>query len=164
LICSAIEHCKAGGKPKDSPVTLVWADYLAKLHQYVTTVRNESGHVVTRLATLSGQWIVTFNDPEAIFLAPEKVNPLLIGIYRGDELITQAGIIFEQLARSSINNALPEMIRPSPCYRHTSGQPTSSEHIAPCGSADRPPGHPGNHGRISTLKSRWWLRGKMGRC
>ena len=113
LICSAIEHCKAGGKLKDSPVTLLWAEYLAKLHQYVTTLKNESGHVITRLATLSGQWLVTFYDPDAIFLSPKKVNPLLINIYRGDELITQAGIIFDQLARSSINDVLPEMIRPS---------------------------------------------------
>ena len=30
LICAAIEHCKSGGKPEDSPVTQEWASYLAK--------------------------------------------------------------------------------------------------------------------------------------
>ena len=84
-----------------------------KLHQYVTTVKNESGHVVTRLATLSGQWLVTFSDPEAIFLTSGKVNPLLIGVYRGNEFVTNAEIIFEQLARSSVNDAFPALVRPS---------------------------------------------------
>jgi hypothetical protein len=113
LICAAIEHCKAGGKPEDSPVTLEWANYLAKLQQYVMTVRNESGHVVTRVAMLSGQWLVTFNDTEAIFLRPEKFNPLLVSIYRGRELVTKAEAIFDQLARSSINDVFPAMVRPS---------------------------------------------------
>jgi hypothetical protein len=117
LICAALEHCKAGGHPKDSPVTHEWANYLAKLHQYVATVRDESGHIVTRVAILSGQWLVIFNDPKAIFLEPGKVNALLIEIYRGDmhgsELVIQADRIYEQLARSSINNAFPATIRPS---------------------------------------------------
>lgn len=118
LICAAIEHCKSGGKPKDSPVTQEWTEYLAKLHQYVASVRDESGHIVTRLATVSGQWLVTFIDPQAIFLTPGKVNPLLIGIYRAGELVTRADEIFDQLARSSVNDAFPAMVRPSllPAY------------------------------------------------
>ena len=113
LICAAIEHCKGGGVPKDSPVTQEWADYLAKLHQYVTTVHVESGHVVTRVATVSGQWLVTFIDPQAIFLTPGKVNPLLIGIYRESELVTRADEIFDQLARGSVNDAFPAIVRPT---------------------------------------------------
>ncbi len=113
LLCAAIEHCKAGGEAKDSPVTKVWADYIEKLRQYVTSVKDESGHVVARVATLSGQWLVTFNDPGSIFLMPGKVNPFLIGIYRGKELVDQAGVIYDQIARSSISNAFPSMIRPS---------------------------------------------------
>jgi hypothetical protein len=118
LFCSAIEHCKAGGKPKDSPVTLEWADYIAKLHQYVSTIKDESGHTVSRVATLSGQWLVTFNDPGAIFLRQGKVNSLLIGIYRKDELIIKSDAIFDQLARSSITDGFPAMVRPSllPAY------------------------------------------------
>ncbi len=121
LICAAIEHCKAGGEPKDSPVTLEWAKNLAKLQQYVTAVRDESCHIVTRLATLSGRWLVTFNDPTAIFLAPGKVNPRLIDTYREDELVTHAEAIFDQLARSSVIDVFPVMVRPSllPAYTRT---------------------------------------------
>jgi hypothetical protein len=99
LLCAAIEHCKAGGAAKDSPVSKVWADYIEKLRQYITSVKDESGHVIARVATLSGQWLVTFNDPGAIFLMPGKVNPLLIGVYRGKELVDQADVIFDKIAR-----------------------------------------------------------------
>ena len=113
LICAAVEHHKARGNLKDSPVTLEWAGYIAKLHQYVTSIKYESGHIVTRVAILSGQWLVTFSNPESIFLAPTKVDPYHIGIYRGRELITHAEAIFNQLARCSIIDAFPETIRPS---------------------------------------------------
>jgi hypothetical protein len=113
LICAAIEHHKAGGEVKDSPVTQAWADYLAKLHQYVRSVRDETGHIVTRLAILSGQWLVTFSDPESVFLTPGKVNHNLIYVFQGEGFVTQAESIFDQLARSSINDVIPPMIRPS---------------------------------------------------
>ena len=121
LLCAAIEHCKAGGEANDSPVSRVWADYIEKLYQYVKSVKDESGHVITRVATLSGQWLVTFNDPGAIFLTTGEFSPFLIGIYRGRELVDQAGVIFDEIARSSISNAFPSMIRPSllPAYIRT---------------------------------------------
>ncbi|MDQ5987910.1 MAG: hypothetical protein CSYNP_03658 [Syntrophus sp. SKADARSKE-3] len=121
LICAAIEHCKAGGAPKDSPVIAEWAEYLAKLHQYVTLIRNESGHTVTRVALLSGQWLVIFKDPEAIFLTCGKVNPLVIGVYQGGELVSESDAIYDQLARSVVSDALPSTIRPSllPAYIRT---------------------------------------------
>ncbi|MDD9996913.1 MAG: hypothetical protein OXQ89_04130 [Rhodospirillaceae bacterium] len=118
LICAAIEHCKAGGELKDSPVTGEWANYLAKLLKYVTSIKNESGHVVTRVAILSGQWLVIFQDPKAIFLKPGRVNDLLIKVYRRQELVVCAEKIFEYLARTHITDAIPSRIRPSllPAY------------------------------------------------
>lgn len=77
LICAAIEHCKAGGNLNDSPVTLEWAGYIAKLHQYVTGIKNESGHIVTRVAALSGQWLVIFNEPGSIFLLQQRLTPII---------------------------------------------------------------------------------------
>ena len=67
LISAAIEHCKSGGKPKDSPATKEWAGYVAQLHRYVRSIRDESEHIVSRVAILSGQWLVIFSDPESGF-------------------------------------------------------------------------------------------------
>lgn len=113
LICAAVEHCKAGGQSEASPVTAEWARYLAKLHQYVRTVHDESGHVVTRVAMLSGRWLVTFKDPKAIFLAAGRVNPLLISVYREDEFVACSEAIYDELAQRVISTALPQVVRPS---------------------------------------------------
>jgi hypothetical protein len=66
LIAKAIEHCKAGGLPGQSPVILEWAEWIQKLHQYVTTVYRASGHVVHQLAITSGRWWVIFTRPNEL--------------------------------------------------------------------------------------------------
>ena len=118
LICAAIEHHKSEGRVKDSPVTLQWARYLLQLSQYVESIQEESGHVVTRVAILSGQWLVIFPDPKAVFLTPGTVSTLLVKVYRGDEFVTQSDSVFRLLERRGFSEAIPFRIRPSllPAY------------------------------------------------
>jgi len=63
LVAKAVEHCKAGGQLDRSPVILEWAKWIHKLHQYVTTVHRQSGHVVQQFAITSGRWWVIFTRP-----------------------------------------------------------------------------------------------------
>ena len=118
LISVAIEHHKSGGEPKSSPATMEWMGYLDQLHRYVTAVRDESEHTVSRVAILSGQWLVIFCDPKAVFLTPGKVSEAVIKVYRQEQLVTHAEEIFDHLARDKIANTVPERIRPSLLERY----------------------------------------------
>jgi len=113
LIAKAIEHCKAGGQPNDSPVILEWAQWLHKLHQYVTTLHKQSGHVVQCLAITSGRWWVIFTDPYDTFIASGIVSPTKIRVIQEHDVVARSDEIFDHLARQNLNQNLPSFIRPS---------------------------------------------------
>ncbi|WP_315730730.1 MULTISPECIES: hypothetical protein [unclassified Bradyrhizobium] len=113
LIAKAIEHCKAGGLPNQSPVILEWAEWLHKLHQYVTTLHKQSGHVVQCLAITAGRWWVIFTNPHGTFVAPGKVTESNIRVIDEREAVARSDEIFDCLARSTLINNPPNLIQPS---------------------------------------------------
>lgn len=113
LIAKAIEHCKAGGQPGKSPVILEWAEWIYKLHQYVTTVHRESGHVVQQLAITSGRWWVIFTRPYDTFVVAGPVNTVNIRVLEGREVIERSDNIFDHLARQNLIRDPPSLIQPS---------------------------------------------------
>lgn len=119
VLAEAIEHRKANGSREDSPVTREWADIIDALVNYVTSVRAESGHIVQRVAITSGQWLVIFTDPEAVFLIPREAHPLLIQVYRGEELVDKADEIFDLLARCILTEVVPLHTRPAQLTAYT---------------------------------------------
>ncbi|TYL89974.1 hypothetical protein FXB40_34155 [Bradyrhizobium rifense] len=113
LIAKAIEHCKAGGQPNQSPVILEWAQWLHKLHQYVTTLHRESGHVVQCLAITAGRWWVIFTDPYETFVARGNVTPANIRVIDERDAVARSDEIFDHLARQALINDPPDYIQPS---------------------------------------------------
>ena len=112
LICTAIEHLKAGDK-SDSPVTQEWMKFLSQLYTYVKDVNDKTGHLVKCVSILSGQWIVIFLDPKAIFLNTGKVDSTQVLIFRDNEFVIHSDEIYNQLARSSVSTVIPQTVSPS---------------------------------------------------
>jgi len=113
LIAKAIEHCKAGGLPNQSPVILEWAEWLNKLHQYVTTLHKQSGHMVQCLAITAGRWWVIFTNPHDTFVALGKVTESNIRVIDERDSVARSDEIFDRLARSTLINNPPDLIQPS---------------------------------------------------
>jgi hypothetical protein len=113
LIARAVDHVKNGGAESSSPVSVEWARWIAKLHDYVRTVRQNSGYCVQRVAITSGQWIVIFCDPIAAFLQEGGVSETSILCFRDDKLIAQSDEIHDWLARGSLIRHPPEPLRPA---------------------------------------------------
>ncbi|MGV7219339.1 hypothetical protein [Bradyrhizobium sp. UFLA05-112] len=119
LIAKAIEHCKAGGQPNQSPVILEWAQWLHKLHQYVTTLHRQSGHVVQCLAITAGRWWVIFTDPNETFVARGNVTPANIRVIDERDAVAHSDEIFDHLARQTLINDPPDLIQPGQLSTYT---------------------------------------------
>jgi hypothetical protein len=96
-----------------SPVILEWAQWIHKLHQYVTTVHRQSGHFVQQLAITSGRWWVIFTRPYDTFVAAGPVNTVNIRVFEGREVIERSDEIFDHLARRNLIRDPPSLIQPS---------------------------------------------------
>jgi hypothetical protein len=113
LLAKAIQHCKQGGRPERSPLILEWAKWIHKLHQYVTTVHRQSGHIVQQLAITSGRWWVIFTRPYETFVATGPVSTANILVFEGPEVIERSDNIFDHLARQKLIRDPPNLIQPS---------------------------------------------------
>jgi hypothetical protein len=120
LLAFAIQHCKSGAPFQESPVTAEWTEWISAVLRYVVTIRDQSGHIVSRVAISSGQWLVIFSDPESVFLKPGEVPLGAIRVYIGDQLIEASDDIFDLLARISLNDDIPNYISPSRLSAFTS--------------------------------------------
>jgi len=120
LIASALRHHQDGGAREQSPVALEWADWLAKLQQYVTDIHVASGHIVSRVAIISGQWLVIFSDPETTFIKKGKASSQSISVFVGPKIIEYSDRIFDLLARSVVIDEVPPWVRPSGLRAYTS--------------------------------------------
>ncbi len=112
LIAAAIEHCKAGGKPDESPVILEWASWIQKLHQYVRAVHERSSHKVKRVAITAGRWLVVFTDPFATFVEHGSVSTVTIRIFRDREVVERSDEIYDNLAKEILDDDPPEFVQP----------------------------------------------------
>jgi hypothetical protein len=119
LIAKAVEHCKTGGQPDASPLILEWAGWIHKLHQYVTTVHQQSGHIVQQLAITSGRWWVIFTKPYETFVVAGAVNTINIRVFEGREVIERSDEIFNHLARQNLIHDPPSLIQPSQLSAYT---------------------------------------------
>jgi hypothetical protein len=119
LVAQAIQHCKTGGQPKDSPVALEWAKWIAKLHQYVTTLHTQSGQVVKRLAITSGRWWIIFAAPNDSFVAQGSASPDSIFVFEGREVIERSDEIFNLLGRPGLIADPPSPIAPTQLSAYT---------------------------------------------
>jgi hypothetical protein len=113
LLAKAIQHCKEGGRPERSPLILEWAKWIHKLHQYVTTVDRQSGHVVQQLAITSGRWWVIFTRPHDTFVATGPVATANILVFEGREIIERSDDISDHLARQNLIRDPRNLIQPS---------------------------------------------------
>jgi hypothetical protein len=119
LLAKAAEHCKSGGQPDASPVVPEWAQWMHKLHQYVTTVQQQSGHAVQRLAITSGRWWVIFMNPYDTFVANGPANTRHILAFEDSSVIERSDAIFDQLARRNLIVDPPALIQPSQLLAYT---------------------------------------------
>ena len=122
LICAAIEHCKAGGKPEDSPVTLEWAE----LSRQTSPIRHDRKRRKwprrhTPCHALRAMARDLQRSCSHFFGYRESSTPFLSASFRETELVTHAEVIFDELARNSIIDVFPAMVRPSllPAYIRT---------------------------------------------
>jgi hypothetical protein len=113
LLAAAIQHCKSGAPRQRSPVTAEWTDWISALRDYVVTIHAESGHVVSRVAISTGQWLVVFTDPEVVFIRPGEVPVGAIRVFIGSQLIESSDEIFELLDRTNLINDIPLYVSPS---------------------------------------------------
>jgi hypothetical protein len=111
LLAAGLEFCK--GLSTSSPVTSEWTESLEQLRDYVRSVHGRSGHIVSRVAISSGQWLVIFTDVENAFLGTERVNSESILVYRIGEYVTQSDHIFGHLAYGRLAVSFPPFLRPS---------------------------------------------------
>jgi hypothetical protein len=111
LLAKAAEHCKSGGHPDASPVVHEWAQWMHKLHQYVTTVHRQSGYVVQRLAITSGRWWVIFKNPYDTFIANGRADTRHILVFEDSDVIDCSDAIFDQLARRNLIRDPPALLQ-----------------------------------------------------
>jgi hypothetical protein len=121
LIAKAIEHCKEGGAPANSPVLLEWAGWIEKLHQYVRSIHQQSGHKVKRVAITAGRWMVIFIDPFSALVEPGMVNTNHIRLFEDGEIIERSDEIYECLAQEILVDDPPEIIQPAQLSAYASG-------------------------------------------
>jgi hypothetical protein len=113
LIVAGLQHCKSRAPDGESPVTAEWTEWLGALLKYVKAIHAESGHIVSRVAISSGQWLVVFSDPEAIFLKEGNIPDAAIRVFVGPEIIEKSDEIFDLIARWVVTEDVPAYIRPS---------------------------------------------------
>src|ERR1700728_328192 len=86
LIARALNYIK-GGKQGSSPVIGEWIEWVSKLQDYVLNLKDQSIHVVGRVAISSGQWLVVFTEPGLAFLEPEDVDPTNVLVFQTESFV-----------------------------------------------------------------------------
>jgi hypothetical protein len=110
LIARALNYVK-GGKNGDSPVTAEWIEWLEKLQAYVSDLKEQSGHLVSRVAISSGQWLVIFTEPGPAFLDPADVKPGNILVFQIDNFVRESDDIFRQISYGQLVDHVPSPLR-----------------------------------------------------
>jgi hypothetical protein len=122
LIAMALAHCKANEDEAQCPVSLEWRGWLLKLIQYVTGMKTQSRHMVSRVAISSGQWIVVFYDPSNAFVDAGVANAAEIFVYRIEDYVKESDEIYAALARENLILAPPPYIGPAQISAHLSAK------------------------------------------
>jgi hypothetical protein len=110
LIARALNYLK-GGKDGDAPVTAEWIEWLEKLQTYVRDLKEQSGHLVSRVAISSGQWLVIFTEPGPAFLDLAEVKPGSILVFRIDNFVRESDDIFRQISYAQLVDHIPSPLR-----------------------------------------------------
>ncbi|NTV45051.1 MAG: hypothetical protein HGB11_00645 [Chlorobiales bacterium] len=112
LIARALNHIKVenDGTP---PVIGEWIEWLVKLREYVINLKNQSDHVVSRVAISSGQWLVIFTEPASVFLEQTDVNPENILVFQTDDFVSYSDDIFGQISYGQLVDEIPSPLRPT---------------------------------------------------
>lgn len=118
LVAKAVTHCKNNGSVETSPVIKEWAEWIAKLREYVAGIHKESGFAVPRAAITSGQWLVIFCNPNATFLDKSDASASDIAVLVESEFIGKSDFIFDLIARPALDTDLPFWIRPSALHAY----------------------------------------------
>lgn len=109
LIASALNYVKSGnGAP---PVSGEWIEWLSKLRDYVRILREQSHHMVSRVAISSGQWLVIFTEPAAAFLDAADVNSANILVFQTDSFVRESDHIFGQISYGQLVADIPSPLR-----------------------------------------------------
>jgi hypothetical protein len=112
LIARALNYVK-GGKVGDAPVTAEWMEWLEKLQAYVHDLKKQSGHLVSRVAISSGQWLVIFTEPGPAFLDSADVKPGNILVFQVEEFVRESDHIFRQISYGQLIDHIPSPLRPT---------------------------------------------------
>jgi hypothetical protein len=119
LIARALNYVK-GGKVGDAPVTAEWIDWLVQLQAYVRDLKEQSGHLVSRVAISSGQWLVIFTEPGPAFLDPADVKPRNILVFQIENFVRESDDIFRQISYGQLIDHIPSPLRPTQLSAFTS--------------------------------------------
>lgn len=129
LLVEAIKHVAQGGKKKEAPVIGDWHEYLEQLAGYVQTSTDRYGHRVTRAVLSSGDWLIVFIDPTAIF-CNGNFDEQSFRIFKQEKYVEDADHIFRLLSRKSIGAATPLKIRSTQLNNYVTAENVSSAHYS----------------------------------
>ncbi|WP_455154042.1 hypothetical protein [Cupriavidus campinensis] len=110
LIARALNHIKSE-EEGPAPVIGEWMAWLSKLRDYVRDLKNQSEHLVSRVAISSGQWLVIFTDPNAAFLESADVDSATILAFPSEAFVRESDQIFGHISYGQLVAHVPSPLR-----------------------------------------------------
>jgi hypothetical protein len=105
VIADAVDALKGGDTT--IPVISAWAEFLGDMRTYVRSLGEQGRTTLKRAVISSGQWIVVFTDPWAVFGEPGATNVELIRCYSGfDDILARKDELYDLLHRSRLVDTL----------------------------------------------------------
>lgn len=111
LLAKALTFVRDG--QGETPVTAEWTDWLSTLRTYVRNLHSQSGHLVSKVAISSGQWLVIFTDTRNAFIDNGTIDPRSILVYKTEQFVAGSSDIFRQLAYDALVRSIPSPLRPT---------------------------------------------------
>lgn len=112
LIALALKHIKEN-KTTDAPLIAGWMKWLRQLHDYVNKLKDQSGHIVSRVAIGTEDWLVIFTDPASAFVDKIDVSTDKIVVIGAKDFLAQAHEIFRNLAYGELVQIIPRPMVPT---------------------------------------------------
>jgi hypothetical protein len=111
LLAKALTFIRDG--EGERPVTVEWIEWLSTLRDYVRNLQSQSGHLVSKVAISSGQWLVIFTDTRNAFIDDIAIDPSPILVFKTQEFVVGSDDIYKQLAYDALVRDIPSPLRPT---------------------------------------------------
>jgi len=109
LIAEAVDALKAGNTSR--PVISAWAEFLGDMRTYVLSLGELGRTTLKRAVMSSGQWIIVFTDPWAVFGDTSPANVEHIRCYVGvEDILARKDELYDLLHRARLADTLGLML------------------------------------------------------